>query len=426
MKKTFLSLDPSTLSTLIESARRRLVFISPGIHADVIKSLAKAICSVPTDNIHIVLDVDAEVCRLGYGAIEGLESIQKFAMEHGVTINHHPGIRIGVVIADDTTVIFAPTPLLIEAGSTSPEDKPNAIWLNQCVPLELADACAIGERGFAALEVGKDPISPEIVNMVKEDLRMNPPKKFDIARIEHVFNSKLQFVELEIKDYRLQSQSIKLDPDLFGIKDQAVAKRFTGKYQIFSSEDDLTIDIPYLDDQGNPEGPESTESFSPASIDQERKAISDYFFISAGRMGMLVLRSNKADFEQRLAILKKKIAYYKEAIADTILKRKESIAESLFRAIKPQLVANPPSKMRKNAFVWPPSESEIRRYAMEQIECALSKTTIDFNPTIFHTFKDVTYSTFQDKEFQKVIEDHFGKTALSEIYNEHNAAVEQS
>lgn len=426
MDKTFRSLDVGTLSNLISSARERLVFISPGIHAEVIKALSIAICSVPTDKIHIVLDVDAEVCRLGYGAIEGLEAIQKFAMKHGVTINHHPGIRIGLVVADNTTVIYAPTPLLIEAGSTSPDDKPNAIWLNQAVPIEIANACAIGEGGFSTLEIGKDPISPAIVSMVKEDLKINPPKKFDIARIERVFNSKLQFVELEIKDYRLHSQCIKLDPDLFGIKDQAVAKRLSNKYQIFSSEDDLTIAIPYLDDQGNPEGPESTESFSPASIDQERKAISDYFFISAGCMGMLILRSNKADFEQRLVILKKKIAYYKEAIAETILKRKDGIAESLFRAIKPQLVANPPSKMRKSSFVWPPSESEICRYAMEQIECALSKTTIDFNPTIFHTFKDVTYSTFQDKEFQKVIEDHFGKTALSEIYNEHNAAVEQS
>jgi hypothetical protein len=426
MDKTFRSLDVGTLSNLISSARERLVFISPGLHAEVFKSLAMAISSVPTNKIHIVLDVDAEVCRLGYGAIEGLEAIQKFAMHHGVTINHHPGIRIGLVVADNTTVIYAPTPLLIEAGSTSPDDKPNAIWLNQAVPIEIANACAIGEAGFAALEVGKDPISPESVNLVKEDLRMNPPKKFDLARIELVFNSKLHFVELEIKDYRLQSQAVKLDADLFGIKDQDVAKRLSSKYQIFSNEKDLTVAIPLLDDQGNPDKDGVTEDFNPSCIDKERKAISDYFFISAGRLGMLILRCNKADFENRLFVLQKKIDSYKAAIYETIVRRKDGIAESIYRAIKDQLAANPPPKMRKTCFSWPPVEADIRLYAMAEIECALSKVKIDFNPSIFHTYKDVTYSTFQDKEFKKVIENNFGEAAFGEIYKEYNAAAEQS
>jgi len=426
MNKTFRSLDLETLSKLILSARERLVFISPGLHADISKSLARAICTVPPEKIHIVLDVDAEVCRLGYGTIEGLEAVQKFAMEHGVTINHHPGIRIGLVVADNTTVIYAPTPLLIEAGSTSPDDKPNAIWLNQAVPLEIANACAIGDGGFATLEIGKDPISPESVNLVKVDLEINPPKKFDIARIELVFNSKLQFVELEIKDYRLQSQSVKLNADLFGIKDRDVAKRLSNKYQIFSNDDDLTIEITCVDGQGNLQKQGLPEKFNPSCIDKERKAISDDFFISAGRMGMLIQRSNRNEFENRIKVLETKIKLYKKAIAETILKRKEGLAESIYSAIKDQLVANPPSKLKKCCLSLPPKEPDVRRYAMDEIENALSNVRIEFDPSIFYTYKDVTYSTFQDKEFQKVITNNFGESAFTDIFNEHNAAVEHS
>jgi len=85
------------------------VFIAPGIRAPVAMALARAMEIVPTGAVHLVLDVDAEVCRLGYGDkdFKGMEILQAEAEKHGVTVNHHPGIRIGLLIADDTTLIYS-------------------------------------------------------------------------------------------------------------------------------------------------------------------------------------------------------------------------------------------------------------------------------------------------------------------------------
>ena len=67
MDRTFTVANDSVLQTVIAEARERLVFIAPGIRPAVAKALAKAIEKVPTQSIHLFLDVDAEVCRLGDG-----------------------------------------------------------------------------------------------------------------------------------------------------------------------------------------------------------------------------------------------------------------------------------------------------------------------------------------------------------------------
>jgi hypothetical protein len=185
---------------------------------------------IPPDSIHLVFDVDAEVCRLGYGDpdFKAIETLQKAAEQHKLTVNHQPGIRIGLVIADDTTLIYSPTPELIETESRQP-DKPNAIFLQSELPPQLARACAMGEEKHATLEIGKDPVKPAAVENVKRDLERRPPKEFNVARIERVFSSMLHFVELRIEDYKLTSRAVSLDPTLFGVRSADVVDRLSNR-----------------------------------------------------------------------------------------------------------------------------------------------------------------------------------------------------
>ena len=59
----------------------------------------------------MVLDVDAEVCRLGYGDDKGLESIKDAAEMAGTRVLHQPGVRIGLVIVDSDTKSLQPEAL---------------------------------------------------------------------------------------------------------------------------------------------------------------------------------------------------------------------------------------------------------------------------------------------------------------------------
>src|SRR4051794_38053510 len=100
----------------IDDARERIVFLAPGIDKSTAGSLTKAWHRLGPDAITVILDVDPEVIRLGYGTEDGLDELQKTATDLGQPIGHQPGVRICVIVADETSLIFTPTPLLIEAG----------------------------------------------------------------------------------------------------------------------------------------------------------------------------------------------------------------------------------------------------------------------------------------------------------------------
>jgi hypothetical protein len=421
---TFVRVDDEALINVLQKARQRLVFIAPGVRKVVAVALAKAMDTVPSDFVHLVLDVDAEICRLGYGSTAGLELLQNAAAMHELTVNHHPGIRIGLVIADDTTLIYSPTAELIEGGSKQP-DKPNAIALRGELPSQLANACAVGEEKHATLEVGKDPINLAAVELVKRDLQERPPKPFNVSRIERVFSSMLHYVEFEIEHYKLTTRALHLDAELFGVRNEEVIRRLTSRYHLFAETDSLTVEIPFIGDDGSPDTKNSKVKFGPLSIDRERNRIKKEFVIEAGRKQSLILRRDVAGFERQINRLKAMIKAYRQAVQAEIKRRTEEIVGELLAGLTESLKANPPERWRSRYLKPKPDDADVKRLFEEDIKEEVERVRTDFNPEIFVAYKDVTYQTFKDEKFRKLIEDRFGKEAIDRIFSEHDAAPEQ-
>jgi len=59
--------DERNLVQLIELASRRIVYMVPGITERVVDALSDAWRRLRTEAVSVILDVDPEVCRLGYG-----------------------------------------------------------------------------------------------------------------------------------------------------------------------------------------------------------------------------------------------------------------------------------------------------------------------------------------------------------------------
>ena len=423
---TFTSVDDRVLQDVIAGARQRLVFIAPGLRPPVAEALAQAMETIFSGSIHLVFDVDAEVCRLGYGDpdFKGMELLQAAASKHGLTVNHQPGIRIGLIIADETTLIYSPTPELIETESRQP-DKPNAICLQAELPPQLARACALGEEQHATLEVGKDPVEQEIIDAVKADLKERPAKQYNVARIERVFSSILHYVELRIEDYKLTSRSIALNPELFGVQNADVVSRLSNRYRLFSNAKSLNLEIPVFDENAQPLPNEKKVSFGPRSIDERRKRIKQRFIMEAGSYGLIILRKDVPAFEKELKVLEAEIEAYKNVVKDVIKERTDEIVAELLTALKDALKASPPEKWRSRYVAPTPTDADIKRLFDEDIDAEVKRVNTDFNPRIFHTFKDVTYHTFQDAKFRELLVNRFGKGAIDDIFSEYDAAPEQ-
>ena len=159
---------------LLGSAQRRWLYMAPGVTIPIAEAVDSAWKRMGPASGSVILDVDPEVYRLGYGTVE-------VASHHGTLIcRHQEGVRIGLLISDDHTLIFSPTPLLIETGS-SRVDHPNAIELVS-VPEAVARDVGLGPQGAEEQLVGLDSATAAEIEQTQEDLTKNPPVKFDIAR----------------------------------------------------------------------------------------------------------------------------------------------------------------------------------------------------------------------------------------------------
>jgi hypothetical protein len=424
-ERTFVRVDDGVLIRTIGRARQRLVFIAPGVRKKVADALASAMDVIPPDAIHFVVDVDSEVVRLGYGTLAGLEVLQSAADSHKTTLNHHPGIRIGLLIADDTTLIYSPTPLLIEAGSNQPS-KPNAIMLTAELPKGLADACAIGEEQHATLQVGKDPVDARKLDEVKRELEERPPKKFNVAKIELVFSSLLHYVEFRIEDYKLTTRSMLLKPHLFGLKNEDIVRRLTSRFKLFAESDSLTVEVPAIGSDGKPQVNEPKQKFGPLSVDRERNRIKKRFVIEAGEFGSLILRRDVPEFEKEVTVLRAKLQAYRDAVQEELKKRTNEIVAELLAGLKERLKTDPPDQWRSRFLQKEPTDADVKRLFEEDVRGEVDRVKTDFAPKIFTAYKDVTYQTFKDETFRRLMEEHFGKEAIDRIFSEHDAAPEDA
>ncbi len=73
---TFTVVNEDTLAAAVDQSRERLVYIAPGITAKIVAAMAVAMQGTQPPPLTVIIDTDPEVCRLGYGTVEGLKALQ--------------------------------------------------------------------------------------------------------------------------------------------------------------------------------------------------------------------------------------------------------------------------------------------------------------------------------------------------------------
>jgi hypothetical protein len=119
------SLPDIELEGQVSCTQRRLVVIAPGLSESVAKAIVKKWHELGPNAVQVVLDPDPEVCRLGLGDLTSLQILQEVARTGG-RIHQQKGLRVGVIVTDETTTVYSPTPRLIEAGG-QPGERRNAL-----------------------------------------------------------------------------------------------------------------------------------------------------------------------------------------------------------------------------------------------------------------------------------------------------------
>lgn len=392
------TVDDAYLCHIIQGVKRRLVYMTPGMSDQVAEAVCRKWDELPPEAINIILDVDPEVCRMGFGTIDALKKLNDQARKHGTAIHEQPGVRIALLIADDMTLFYAPTPLLIEGGSDT-QVRPNAVKLN-LVPTDIAKDMGLEKAGEEAT-VGTSPVSPTKIMETSNDLVRNPPMKFDLARKVRVFNSQIEFVEFELRGHQISKRKVNIPSDLLGLaKDDKTKKLLHSSFQLIDDED---------------------AKISGKEITAYKEKIANDFLVNLPNFGNVILRSKKEEFESAVDELKKHIKTFQKELEAKLQKAIDKNRAALVTALAPAVIAQTPDRWKK-FLPSKPSPDDIRQV----LDCELSDhfgsaernlKKID----VSLIFKGVTYETLNNPEFIKTVKK---RMPILKLYEEYEAARE--
>ncbi len=404
-----MSFESSTVTTVndvglisfLRTARSRVFFMSPGVSLDVGKAIGEIWASLGLHAVSVVVDADPEVYRLGYGTIEGLEYLQQAAEQSHAVLCHQPGVRIGLVIADEAVLVFAPIPELIEAG-TKQEIHPNAIQIGS-LPDDMAKSTGLCEHGLAERTVGMDAISPSTVRDLAADLQRNPPVPFDVARKVRVFNSRIEFVEFGLKNCMISRKTVPIPSDLMGLaRDQRARDLLRSSFRLIG---------------------DSNKELSGERVRKLKDYIASRFLVILPGYGTAILRENKGDFDLAVKTLRRFVVRFRKQVEENLQKEIDTNLSALVRALAPAVATSPPDRWVRYVGKSPDSravEQMLRRELADIFNTVRNGLVNHMEVSL--VYKGVTYELLNDPEFVRVARKAF--RGLPELYEEFDAAKE--
>jgi len=305
----FCHLSSARIADLIRAAQSSVCYAGPGIQVEPAKAMAEVAGRIGPELLTVSLDFDERVMRMGYGDIAAVQVLR----DAGIVINNSPGLRSALIIVDGGGYTFTPTPLYLEADSTSDSDR-NAVRLS---PEQVAEALARLSPAAKAIamartddpeektriaslpvEVGATQVDENQFKQVDENLKEAPPVRFDLARQVRVFEPYLQYVELSLTGAAIQRHRLAIPAS---IQKLGGSKDLEGRLR-------TTFDLI-----------EKSGKLSSKKLEEELNKIRKDFAKSLGKNhGRVVLKNQKATFEERLETFKSTLNAHQKTVADEL------------------------------------------------------------------------------------------------------------
>lgn len=380
-----------SLLEMIRGARFSITFVGPGMTVGLARAIREALQRQSALELTLTVDLDPEVCRLGFGELAAVEVLQGLAAQRPGVLRRQTGIRLCALTIDNDTIVFPPVPRLVE----SPADVPAAISVS--IPLPQGEPATIGQQVHHS--VASAPATPANIQGLKQDLQENPPLPFDLSQKVHVFNAQFEFVEFELKGLALSRKKVPLPSFLMGLsRDPKTQNLLQSNFRLIGDDTELSSDV----------------------VLKLKARLIDRYLIGLPKYGNVILRTQKPRFERSVRLLKHFIGRYQKKVetllADEMKKNQDTVAKMLFPLVR----QNVPSDWRKY-FSGPPSDAELRELLSDELARAFGAPADHFQKMSYSViFKGITYELLSDKHFVETARKHI-KSAVR-LHVEYDAA----
>jgi hypothetical protein len=354
------------------------VVVAPGLSESVAKAIVKKWHELGRDAVLVVLDLDPEVCRLGLGDLSALQILQETAERLGCRIHQQPGLRVGVIVTDETTTVYSPTPRLIEAGGR-PGERLNAIRFD--APILDSSSTTTADPDLRGIDLHPKPIERSDLQNTAQDLDANPPVKFDLARKVRVFNARFEFVEFELHGLSLSRKRVPIASDLMGLaKDPKTQRLLRSSFQLLDESSEVSGD----------------------RVTRVKQFIVKKYLINLPSYGTVILRTNKGEFQVAVRALERYVYRFQCRLKKNLQKAIDTNRESLISALLPSVAKNPPVRWTRFLGESPPSH-EIEQMLRSELTAAFGNSDdLSQDMNVKAVFKGVTYESLSDPEFMRI------------------------
>lgn len=427
MKSMFVPASEQNIIDLVNSAQSAISFFGTGLSDNV----AKAICSHRGFAGPIVLDNSEDAYQIGYGNVAAISLFK----DAGIPFCKAPNIRINVLRIDDLALIYSPIPLRLEERKNG--NNQGGILVDFSAVKSLFDSIVVkdetepdGEQDNENPEIEKtaenEPVSilekikkpesvtPVVVSKVTEEeikttvetIEKNPPQ-LDLSRQLNVYTNKIQFVEIELRNFNLAQHTVKIPKELLKLSknDKDIEEQLNATYTLVNKKSSMLLT-------------------KAESIQEEVKKLRTKFTVQLKGFGVVFAKKQKKDLEKTKGIIDAQIIQVKDSIKmdleDAFAESKKNIVQILY----PLLKRNPPVQLTRFFDADEvPSKEDIERYIMDKLDNAFdSPEKFTDGMSLKMTFKDVTIEMLRDKEFSKAV----FSTDLKYLFRDEGYFSEQS
>jgi hypothetical protein len=382
---SFVTIDDNTLAEAIRQATERIVYVAPGLGPATATALIEMAGPTPT----IVLDPDPDVCRIGFGDVKGFELIAKAIANRRVAVQRKAGLRVGVLVADDSVLVWAPTAEAVDRQRTGGE--PNGVSLRGDGRQSLAESLS----AQAATVLGPEQLNATMAQAVVEDLKTNPPAPFDLSQRARVFSTRFQFVEFEVRGAEWTERKVGLSSFLMNADlPEAIRDILETQVRPFQHQGDVECDVPgFLNGQPafDASGKRILVKATQADVLKRWDRIRETFLRRVPGYGWLIRRDAVDPFKADIASFEEVLKAWVDAFRAHVNQNREAQVKDLVDAILRRAAGG-----RHDTI---PSAEEIRG----QVADGLDRLRV-IAPCVRLVFKDVAWESSRDREFLEALE----------------------
>jgi len=411
--QVFRSIQDDDVAVSIGKARKRLVYVAPGVSAVTAVELQTCIERRTAAQIMIVLDADEESCRLGYCDAPSLEKLMETAKNCNIQIRKQQGIRLGLLMSDDEVMIWTPTPLMFEAPRADSEA--NGLILTPQTLAAMPAALGVDPAQPDAIpQIGQSALSAEQVEKVVAAIKAAPPAPFNLARLTRVFSAKFQFIETVLRGAELTKREMRLDSLIVNsdAPEELQALLHT-TVQPFNTDADKVIEVGVLvngEQAYRQDGKLMTKPTTQAEIRAYWTDLTDRCIINLPGFGRLIRHTDKVNFETGKSAFEEVLKAWVEGFTTLVQGDHEKRVTKVVDLIEKRMAQSSAKKKLNREQI-----AELVRKGLDNLRV--------IEPSVKVVYKNITVESTRDKEFVDALRKALPATERdADWFHEFNAA----